>query len=295
MPVITSLADLNFRVDELSPMPFPKRVLMVEPNEYDVLYVINPHMEGKIGTVDFHRAHIQWQELRDIYEQLGLEVITLKPGNDLPDMVFCANQSLPFCGSKGPEVLMSKMHADQRKKEVELIEKWYAENDYSIHHLPDSICELEGMGDALWHSGRRLIWGGYGYRTQQQAHDFISQLWDVPIIALELQDPAFYHLDTCMCILDETHALIYPPAFKTAGVEAIHHMFPHVIEATDHEARNLFACNATCPDGQHVIIQRGCVEATQKLKRAGFTVIEVETGEYLKGGGSVFCMKMLVW
>jgi N-dimethylarginine dimethylaminohydrolase len=72
-------------------------------------------------------------------------------------------------------------------------------------------------------------------------------------------------------------------------------MFERVIEAPENEARGLFACNAHSPDGRHVVIQRGCTETNTALEQAGFAVIEVDTDEYLKSGGSVFCMKLMTW
>ena len=68
-----------------------------------------------------------------------------------------------------------------------------------------------------------------------------------------------------------------------------------LIEADKYEAEELFACNATCPNGKDVIIQAGCVTVNAELRRRGFIVHEVSTEEFLKSGGSVFCMKMMVW
>ena len=98
-----------------------------------------------------------------------------------------------------------------------------------------------------------------------------------------------------MCILNEQTTLIYPPAFTKEGLALIYACFQNVIEADENEAKNLFACNATSVDGKNVFIQKGCAEVTAKLKESGFIVHEFSTGEYLKSGGSVFCMKMLLW
>jgi N-dimethylarginine dimethylaminohydrolase len=202
MHVITNLSQLKFRPDEVIPMPWPTEVLMVDPAYFDILYVINPHMEGNIGNVDKNRAREEWKTLKEVYELLGLNVHVIDGVSGLPDMVFCANQSLPYLGTEQKEVVMSIMAKKQRKDEVEYIETWYRTNNYTVHKLPESVHEFEGMGDAIWHSGRRLMWGGYGFRTTLDAYEYISDIWNVPIIALELTDPDFYHLDTCFCVLD---------------------------------------------------------------------------------------------
>ena len=151
------------------------------------------------------------------------------------------------------------------------------------------------MGDALWHPGRFLLWGGYGFRTDRAVYDHLAADFGFPVIPLSLTDPDFYHLDTCLAPLSESTALIYPGAFDEAGLTAVRGHFRHVLEAPENEARELFACNAHCPDERNVIIQRGCKETNRKLRDAGFEPVEVDTDEYLKSGGSVFCMKVMFW
>jgi N-dimethylarginine dimethylaminohydrolase len=295
--VITSVDELDFKRSDLKPMPAPSSVMMVDPSEFDVEYVINPYMKNQIGAVDKIQARNEWEHLRDGYKELGFKVDELKGREGYPDMVFCANQSLPYISPDGKKhVLMSIMKADQRKGEVPFIEEYYQKQGYEIHHIDeDTVDSFEGMGDALWHFKKRLIWGAYGFRSSLEVYDQISDLYDVPVIALELKREEFYHLDTCMCVLNEDTVLIYSDAFTAKGIELIRAMFDTVIEATAYEAEKLFAVNAVSPDGMNVLIQQGCTDVNQKLRDAGFYVHEYSTYEYLKSGGSVFCMKMLLW
>lgn len=295
--VITSSKQINFKRTDLEPMPAPNQVLMVKPTYYDVEYVINPHMKNQIGQVDSLQAENEWEYLRDGFEELGYKVHVLDGEEGLPDMVFCANQSLPYIDPDGTRhVILSIMKNDQRKGEVPYIEKFYKKKGYKIHHLnPEGVDSFEGMGDALWHFKRRLIWGAYGFRSSPGVYEQISNLFNVPVIALELQDEKFYHLDTCLCILNEKTALIYQDAFNDEGVKMIKSLFDTVIEATSYEAEKLFAVNVVCPDGKNVMIQQGCTDVNQKLRDAGFYVHEYSSYEYLKSGGSLFCMKMMLW
>jgi len=295
--VITSADELDFTIDKISRMPLPKQVLMVKPTYFSVEYVINPHMADNVGKVNKMEAQSQWEVIKDTFGQIGLTVHVLDGQEGLPDMVFCSNQSLPYEDEEGePHVVMSIMHTDQRKEEVPYLEQWFRQNGFEIHYLDNSrIEDFEGCGDAVWHTGRRMLWGGYGYRSSVKAYEVISELFDVPVVALELVNESFYHLDTCLCVLDENTALIYPDAFTGEGVELIEALFENVIRASKFEAEKLFACNATCPDGKNVVIQKGCTDVNKKLRDAGFAVQVVETGEYLKSGGSVYCMKQLLW
>ena len=295
--VITSADQIDFKLADLRAMPAPESVMMVKPSYFDVEYVINPHMQGQIGKVDTMQAENEWEHLRDGYEELSYKVEVLEGQKGLPDMVFSANQSLPFIGPDGSKkVMMSVMNSDRRKDEVPYIEVFYEKKGYNIHYPKHAEGEsFEGMGDALWHFKRGLLWGAYGFRSSLQVYEQVSDLFDVPVVALELQNEKFYHLDTCLCVLNENTALIYGEAFNDEGLKLIHALFDRVIEATSYEAEKLFAVNAACPDGRNVLIQQGCTDVNQKLRDAGFYVHEYSTYEFIKSGGSVFCMKMLLW
>lgn len=295
--VITSEDQLNFSLADIASMPFPDKALMVKPTHFSVEYVINPHMADNVGMVDKMEAQNEWDMIKSTFEQVEIEPKIIEGQKGLPDMVFCANQSLPFIDDDGKKhVFMSIMHAEQRKQEVPYIEQWFRQAGYEIHFLDeDKIEDFEGCGDAIWHTGKKLLWGGYGYRSSIKAYKEVSETFDLPIIALKLVDEAFYHLDTCFCVLDKKTVLIYPDAFTDEGMRLINTIFENVIEATEYEAKKLFACNATCPDGKNVIIQRGCTDVNKKLRDAGFAVHEVSTDEFRKSGGSVFCMKQMVW
>jgi len=295
--VHTRLTDDTPTPAELPAIPRPGRVLLTTPEHFRVAYVINPHMEGNIGTVDREEARRQWDALRAAYERAGTETHAIPGEEGLPDMVFCANQTLPYRTPGGETgAVMSRMHAPQRKPEVPHYDAFFREQGYETHSLDaDLPGDFEGMGDGIWHPGRYLLWGGHGFRTHLEVYERMSAKLGFPVFALRLDDPDFYHLDTCLCPLDEHTALYYPNAFDEDGRALIAHGFERLIEAPEEEARRLFACNAHSPDGHHVLIQRGCTETNALLRDAGFEPVELDTGEFLKSGGSVFCMKLMYW
>ena len=294
--VYTSIDEVDFSVEDLPALPRPGRVLMAAPTYFNVEYVINPHMAGNVGPVNRAEAKQQWERLKSAYEEFGIQPVTIPGVEGLPDLVFCANQSLPYYkpdGTKG--VLLSRMHAPQRRDEVPIIEQFFSSMGFEITRLPPGDDSFEGMGDAIWHPGRYLLWGGYGFRTSPSVYEFVTDVLNVPVLAIQLEDPDFYHLDTCFSVLDGRSVLIYPGAFLPEGLDLIRRFFPNVIAAPEDEARRLFACNAHCPDGRHVLIQQGCKVTVEALREAGFVPVELDTGEFLKSGGSVFCMKLMFW
>lgn len=297
MKVYRSIEEVDFDLEDCPVVPESKRVLMTAPTFFDVQYVINPHMEGHIGNVDVEEATEQWRLLGEAYRSLGIEPSSLAGVEKQPDMVFCANQTLPYYNPRSGErgVVLSHMHAGERRDEVEHYAHYFESLGYHVHRLPDKLGDFEGMGDALWHPRRYLLWGGYGFRTSNATYDHIADALNVRVAALSLSDPDFYHLDTCLSMLDERSALYFPGAFDEPGLALLRHFFDRLIEAPEREARELFACNAHCPDGEHVLIQRGSDETVKRLRRAGFTPVELNTSEFMKSGGSVFCMKQMYW
>lgn len=296
--IYTDPGDLDFDLSSLPSLPRPKRVVLTTPTHFDVQYVINPHMSENVGTVNKEAAFQQWKALRAVYTALDVQPVIVNGQQGLPDMVFCANQTLPFYDQETDTrgVVLSHMHAEERQGEVPYFASFFERQGYAVEELPEELeADFEGMGDAIWHPGHLLLWGGYGFRTNPEAYEALSELLDVPTIALHLTDPDYYHLDTCFCPLDSDHALIAPEAFDDSARALIEDLFATVIEAPDDEARDQFACNAHSPDGRHVLIQEGCEQTVERLRAEDFVPVELDTSEFLKAGGSVFCMKQMIW
>jgi N-dimethylarginine dimethylaminohydrolase len=211
-------------------------------------------------------------------------------------MVFSANQVLVgIDNEERPYILLSQMRYESRRKEVAHYRQWFEKRGYRVLELDNQNVLFEGEGDAIWHPGKQMLWGGYGHRTSLEAYQEISSKLGVPVIALELHTAEFYHLDTCFCVLDARTVLVYSEALTPEGIKLVRHFFPNVIEANDQEAFKAFACNALALDGKYVVIQRGANDTVKKLRESGFETIEVETEEFIKSGGSVFCLKMMIY
>jgi N-dimethylarginine dimethylaminohydrolase len=273
---------------------------MVRPTHFNVDTPINAHMrrpDGSLHVLNKSRALAQWETLRAAYRSLGLDVVTIEGDADLPDMVFCANQSLPILGRTGERrALLSNMANDSRHKEVPLVRAALQRQGYEASLLPVRRKEtlFEGMGDCLWLPGRRFLLGGHGYRTSKTIYERVAACAEADVAVFELANPRFYHLDTCLAILDDRTALACPAAFTEQGWALVKAIFPRVIEVDISEADSpRFACNAHCPDEKHVIIHPGSTHTEAALRAAGYTPVPVDTEEFIKSGGSVFCMKLM--
>lgn len=268
---------------------------MVSPEAFDVVYAINPHMRDEAGALrapDRAKAAAQWDELRRAYKAIGFPVDVIRGEPGLPDMVFAANQSFPFLRADGRRAaLMSRMRHPERAAEVPAFEAWYRSRGYEIVPLPDDVGPFEGGGDLLRAPARRFLFGGFGFRTSRAALDAAARLVDEPVVALELVDPRFYHLDTALVPLDGTRALAVREAFAPASLRALEAAVPELLFLPPAEAAEKFAGNAHCPDGRNVLIEAECTETRRLLQDSGFRVRPIETSEFRKAGGSVYCLK----
>ncbi|MCJ8277392.1 MAG: hypothetical protein HRT44_09250 [Bdellovibrionales bacterium] len=277
-------------------MSWPKTMIMVSPEHFDVEYSINPHMldeNGELNKIDRELAQKQWSDLKTQFEKVGMNVEVVQGQEGLPDMVFCANQTFPFEKEGQKSIVLSEMQAEQRQPEVSTFKKWAEDkgwNTYTINSKP-----FEGMGDALWNYETGRIYAGYGFRTTPEVFAELEKIVGQKITTFELKDDRFYHLDTCLAILNKDSAAFVKEAFTQEGLETLKSEFSNLIEVPIDEAQNQLACNMCTPNGKDVLIQAGATKTNESLKAQGFNVIEVETSEYIKSGGSVFCMKMLLF
>ena len=283
----------SLQLDSCDFRKIPNAILMCKPTYFEVKDVKNPFMKGHLEGVDKELATKQWQDLKEKLEKTEIKVSTISGVKNLEDMVFTANQVLVGVSNEGTKyVLPGRMKHESRRLEVPHYIRWFKNNGYEVKDsLADQTNHLfEGHGDAIWHPETMLLWGGYGHRTSKESYYHISAQTNVPIILLELVDSTYYHLDTCFCTLDKETVMIYPKAFSQTGLELISSYFKTVLEVEPEEASN-FACNALAI-GKNIFIQKNNPKICQKVNQLGFNSIEVDTSEFMKSGGSVFCLTL---
>jgi N-dimethylarginine dimethylaminohydrolase len=271
-----------------------RRVLMVDPSHFQVKHVINPHMEGMIGTVDQTRAMEEWSAIRETYEKLGFEVVVVEGVDEYPDLVFAANQLLPFREADGrPALVLSHMAKEQRQGEVAYLASSVLSQTYAMHPLR-TVLPLEGTGDAIWHPGKNLLWGGHGFRTTESAWQEVADITRASVIPLELTDDRMYHLDVALMPIDEHTAFSYRHAFDEESWARLRTGFPRLLEVPASEAEKGFALNGHCPDGKTLLLPAGNPETGKLAESIGLTVIELSTREFQRSGGSIFCLKNML-
>ena len=267
-----------------------KTVLMCPPNFYDVREAKNPYA-GQ--AVDRAKARQQWDTLRRSLQDAGLKVELIDPVKDLEDMVFAANQVFIGEARNGEKFIVpSHMRYPSRQPEVAFYVDWFRRRGYRVIDLNLGQEYLEGHGDLLWHTDHSRIWAAYGFRsTRGGVEKFTATMAPMgfPVTPLKLVDPYCYHLDTCLCPLHLDAALIYPGAFSPPSLAAIRAGFSRIHELTREEAVQFMGNGIVA--NQRYITPRLNDHLSQILTQEGLTPIVVDTSEFEKSGGSVFCMK----
>ena len=297
-------AEIYFSLAEIPARQEPRKVLISTPEYFDIVDVKNVHMQGNVGGLDKNLAVKQWNDLKSVYQtwkrqSILDEVLEIKGAEGLEDMIFTANQSFPWLLNGKKVVVMSKMRHASREREVPYFREFYKKLGYELLELKTAV-HFEGMGDLIPHYGKNLLYGGYGHRTDAGAYKEISQLLQVPIVLLKLEDARFYHLDTCFIPVDENTVFLTPAAFQQEDLQELKKLFKNIIKIPDEEADKYFALNAhLVNDGKTkkkvAVLQKGTTVMKQELNKLGFDVSEIDTSEYIKSGGSCFCMKMMVY
>ena len=259
-----------------------RRYLMCPPRYFTVRYTINPWMDPG-QPVDTARAMAQWTALADTYRGLGHTVELIDPEPGLPDMVFAANAATVIDGV----VLGARFRNAQRAAEAGHYRRWFAAHGAREMIMPDAV--NEGAGDLMWTGS--LLLAATGFRTEPAAHAEAQERLGVPVISLQLVDPYYYHLDTCLLVLDDSpsapQVAYYPPAFSAASQRVLARLFPDALIATPPDAACLGLNGVS--DGHCVVLPLEAAGLGRALAVRGFEPIFVDVSELRLAGGGPRC------
>jgi N-dimethylarginine dimethylaminohydrolase len=272
------------------------RILMCRPEHFAVTYTINPWMDPQSWARDdaalASASRREWTRLHRALTDTGAEIELVSPAPALPDLVFTANGAVVLDG----KALLAHFRYSQRQPEEAHFEHALRALQGrglidAVRKLPDAIV-LEGAGDCVFDATRNLFWLGYGQRSDAAARHVVADEFGVDVLALELADARFYHMDTALCPLSGGEVIYFPGAFTAAGRAVIkERVAPDKrIEITLADARRL-AANAVSIDD--TVILSGASEALRaNIKDRGYRVVATPLGSFLRSGGSAFCLTL---
>jgi N-dimethylarginine dimethylaminohydrolase len=254
---------------------------MCPPEHFTVEYAINPWMDTTV-TVDAALARKQWQSLHDTLVDLGHRVHVLDAQPGLPDMVFAANGGFSVDGT----VYGARFKYPQRAAEADAHRTFYRQQEWRFTN-PAQVNEGEGDFAYLPGAYGGMILAGHGFRTAAAAHTEAQEALGRPVVSLTLVNPAFYHLDTALAVLDDHQIAYFPEAFSGASQRILRQLFPDAVVA-DRADADAFGLNLV-GDGRHIILNSEAAGMAMKLADAGYVPITVDLSELKRGGGSVKC------
>ena len=284
---------------------------MCPPTFFGVHYKINPWMsrsleEGGGDPVDGNLARIQWINLVNILQHLDIRIVLLDPVPELPDLVFTANAGFIY----DKTVIVSSFKHKERQLEEDVFRDFFCSHTtlktvqlprflLPSKGVPKQDVFFEGHGDALF--WKDVVFAGKGMRSNELGIYEAMRLsgLDIPCVLLELVDPNFYHLDTCLCPVGNT-LLYYPKAFSTLAQRSIEKEVSRkkgtLISVSEEDAKN-FVCNGVPVSENkcwHLVTAQPSPILHEQLEEVGIHVWPVAISEFLKAGGGARCLTLFI-
>ncbi len=212
----------------------------------------------------------------------------------MPDLVFTANAAVVL----DRQVLLARFRHPERQREEPHFEAAFRSLQArglvdAVRKLPDDVV-LEGAGDCVWDRARKLFWMGYGPRSDAAARHAVEDMFGQEVIALELADARFYHMDTALCPLPRRRGHV-----RSGGLHARRDgrmIRDRVAAAPAHRDRDRGRQPARRQRGlprQHpgdVGLQRP--RCAPELEERGYRVVTTPLGSFLRSGGAAFCLTL---
>jgi N-dimethylarginine dimethylaminohydrolase len=230
---------------------------------------------------------------------------TLPPTDQhLPDIVFVANGGLCLPRLPKPLILLPWMKYQQRKAELPFLKQMFAKLKLPTVDFPGNrLAPFEGQAELKWFFGGRLAVCGPGHRSSRRTFEILNELLTDIYHSHDLEPPTllivplisadYYHLDVAMLEFDDTSCIVHRKSMSSASIARMRKagIKVHVIDTADS-----FCLNAVVDKKKlitHVLSDRAIKPVLEEI--TGRTVVEVDTSEFEKSGGSVRCMTLDVF
>ena len=229
-----------------------------------------------LGLPNYDQAIIQHQSYIDVLTKCGLDVLVLEPCEEYPDSTFVEDVALitPNC------VIITRPGAPSRKGEVHEIEFVLKQKFNNIEAI-EAPGTIEG-GDIMMVGDHYYI--GLSERTNiEGAKQIIQILTKYGMSGSTISLNKVLHLKTGLSYLEENNLVVCGEFIKDSSLEGYNR-----IEIPEKES---YAANCIWVN-ESVIIPLGYPTTKQRIKNAGYPVIETDVTEFQKLDGGLSCLSL---
>ena len=222
-----------------------------------------------LGLPNYDQAIIQHQSYIDVLTKCGLDVLVLEPCEEYPDSTFVEDVALitPNC------VIITRPGAPSRRGEVHEIEFVLKQKFNNIEAI-EAPGTIEG-GDIMMVGDHYYI--GLSERTNiEGAKQIIQILTKYGMSGSTISLNKVLHLKTGLSYLEENNLVVCGEFIKDSSLEGYNR-----IEIPEKES---YAANCIWVN-ESVIIPLGYPTTKQRIKNAGYPVIETDVTEFQKLDG----------
>jgi hypothetical protein len=267
-------------------------------------YIDVKHYVDKAKVARQHKALVK--ALKDTLHNKEAMADWLLPRatTKLPDIVFVANGGLSLPRLQHPLILLPSMKFLQRQAELPFLKEMYGALGLPTVEWPKgSTAVFEGQAELKWFFGGNLAVCGPGFRSSRASFKILDDIFeyvygihglDPPrLLITPLISDDYYHLDVAMLEVDDSTCIVHRKSMSPASVAKMRAsgLTVHVIDTKD-----TFCLNAVISNGTlitHRLTEEGLAAKLKNLSGCQ-RLVEVDTSEFEKSGGSVRCMTLTV-
>jgi N-dimethylarginine dimethylaminohydrolase len=237
-----------------------------------------------IGGGDPHRAVLQHAGLMRTVRALGADVETVPFVHGAFDSVFAKDNAIYTAAHGLTHALFSRPRHPERQ-----VEQPVRASDLTRAGIAVDTrgVDFEG-GDVIVVPGRCAILG-YGFRSTREAAREIERYLRLPVLPVELVDPALYHLDTALAVLRDGTTIVCDDAFTPASRRALRGMDLGDVHCVSRDEALRFALNIVEIDDAVVTGTQSPV-VNEILVACGKRVVYTPLDEFHRAGGSAACL-----
>ena len=229
-----------------------------------------------LGLPNYEQAIIQHQSYIDALTKCGLDVLVLEPCEEYPDSTFVEDVALitPKCA------IITRPGAPSRRGEVHEIEFVLKQRFNNIEAI-EAPGTIDG-GDIMMVGGHYYI--GLSERTNHEgAKQIIQILKKYGMSGSTISLKKVLHLKTSLSYLEKNNLVVTGECIDESSLVRYNQI---EIPEKESYAANCIWVNET------VIIPLGYRTTKQKIKNAGYKVVETDVSEFQKLDGGLSCLSL---